>query len=156
MRVRRLALVLAGLVAAVAGSLSAAAPASARYDYYVLNGDILNCPSGDFCISANDWGYGTIYGWFGTDRDWYRNDGGSSGPNNQDRSWFNNGTSGLSVVVFRYGNGGSGSPSGPTVCLRRGYYADFNSANTAGALNQGSAHLWSSTCQGAPAVGFRL
>jgi hypothetical protein len=152
MRLRRVTTLLAGLVLAAAGSLLAAGPANA-YDYYVGNGDIATCPAGDFCISANDWGFGTIYGWFGTDRDWYRNDGGGAGPNNKDRSWYNNGTSGLSVVVFKYGNGGSGNPSTPTVCLRRGYYADFNYTNTGGALNQGSAHVWSSSCQGAPAVG---
>jgi hypothetical protein len=155
----RLAALLAPVVAAVAAPLLAAPPAAAYdlhgYDTAADGSDrmIAACRAGYFCVSKGTQSIGEWWGWFNSDRDWWLNDGGSAGPNNKDDSWLNNGvsTSYNYVVVYKYGNGGSGSPSSPVLCVRRGDYTDSFYVPPS-VPNQGSAHVFSATCPGGTVV----
>ncbi|MCP2341046.1 hypothetical protein [Actinomadura rupiterrae] len=131
--------------ATAAATLLSAGPAAAEYKGY--GGIIELCPRGDFCVSDDYNGYsGNVWGWYGSDRDWWLNDGGASGPNNRDNSWYNHGNADYydHVIVYKYGNGGSGAPSTPTICLPRDDFV--NGLNEPGAAHQGSAHIWTHTC----------
>lgn len=113
-----------------------------------------SCDPGDFCIFTDYWYVGQVWAWQGDDLDWWRNDGGSAGPNNRDHSWDNYGVEDYyrDVVVYKFGNGGSGSPTSPTVCVMLGAWGvgyDVPSAD-----GQGSAHRWVHSCpSGVPSLG---
>jgi hypothetical protein len=114
------------------------------------------CTQGDFCVYT-DYVFGAAGGqtwaWPGDDLDWWRNDGGAAGPNNQDHSWWNHGYQEYydDVVVYKYGNGGSGQPSVPTVCIPWTQYATGHQVPSAD--GQGSAHEWSHGCPSGVPIG---
>lgn len=90
------------------------------------------CPSGALCVHWDSYYRGAQYRFFGTNSSW-----GPWAIENDDSSWFNNGTSGMGVRVHWYRGQG-----GPSQCWDRGEGELISLYNQ----DKGSSNVWVSRC----------
>jgi hypothetical protein len=122
-RARRITLAAAALAASFPLGLAAAPAAQAA-----PNG----CASGALCVYWDTFYRGSKYQFFNSNSSW-----GAYAIENDDSSWFNNGTSGLAVRVYEdRGYGGS------SICFSRGDGDQIALAVD----DRGSSNLWVSSC----------
>ncbi len=123
LKIRQLAAAAAVMASLPLGAMAFAQPAVAA-----PNG----CASGALCVYWDTFYRGGKYQFFGSNSSW-----GPWAIEDDDSSWFNNGTSGLAVRVYE--NRGYG---GSSICFPRGTGDQIALAED----DRGSSNLWVSRC----------